>query len=140
MSAAPSRPRWSWTELGGALAVSLALALLTTFPYVRSRLSTPKDQQYLGFVYNPDEPNVHLSWIRQGSEGAVFFRNEFTSEPHVGRFFNLFMLLLGRLARACHATPYQVWAVARVLAGTLLGLAAYLVLLAGVRGRALRQL
>jgi len=44
-----------------------------------------------GFVFNPDEPNVHLSWIDQARQGQS---SSTTLSPptHVGRFFNLFIL------------------------------------------------
>lgn len=134
MSAAAPEPagrarRWRWAEFNYPLAWSAALATLTLLPYLAGASWARPDEQYLGFVFNPDEPNVHLSWIRQASEGVVLFRNEFTSEPHEGRFFNLFMLLTGRAARAGGLTAYQAWAVARLVAIVLFGLACYAALI-----------
>ncbi len=121
----PAPAAFAVRELSWALSFALALAILTSLPYIWALITQRYGYQYLGFVYNPDEPNVHLSWIRQAKEGALFFRNEFTSEPHVGHFFNLFMLALGRLAALLKVSPYAVWAGARVLASIGLCLAAY---------------
>ncbi|NUQ01405.1 MAG: hypothetical protein HUU35_16300, partial [Armatimonadetes bacterium] len=130
MSHAAEEPSTGWrlapAELWWALAWAAALAALTTLPYVIAAGATPSARHYLGFVFNPDEPNVHLSWIRQAAEGAVFLRNEFTAEPHVGRFLNIFMLFAGRLASWLHLSAYQIWAVGRAVAPLLLGVACYL--------------
>lgn len=120
-----TRVRWRWSEFAWALAFAAALAAFTTLPYVWAAASTKGHMQYLGFVFNPDEPNVHLSWIRQAIDGAVFFDNQFTSEPHVGRFFNLFMLGAGRAAARFGLEAYEIWAVARVVSILLLGLVCY---------------
>lgn len=131
---------WSWAELGWVTAWALAVVVLTSVPYALGAARTPPQERYLGYVYNPDEPNVHLSWIRQAQEGAVFLRNEFTSEPHVGRFFNLYMLGLGRLAAALRTDPYRCWAGARLVGGVLLLLACYPALIALTRRRWVRRL
>lgn len=137
---APHRPRWTWDELAWALGFALALATLTTVPYLWGAAQQPYGLVYLGFVFNPDEPNVHLSWIRQAAEGACLLRNGFTSEPHDGRFFNLFMLGAGRLAHWLHATPYQVWAALRVLCAGALTLGVYAALAGFTHDRKLRRL
>ncbi|MBI5832934.1 MAG: hypothetical protein HZB16_11605 [Armatimonadetes bacterium] len=134
-----ARPSFSRRELSWALGFAVAIAVLTSLPYLWALITQKYGYQYLGFVYNPDEPNVHLSWIRQAQEGALFFRNEFTSEPHVGRFFNLFMLALGRLAALAHTTPYAVWAAARVVAAIALCLAIYAAMVPLTRSVRLRR-
>jgi len=137
---AVGQPRtWSFRELNWALGFACALVVLTSLPYVWALLTQKFGYQYLGFVYNPDEPNVHLSWIRQAQEGALFFRNEFTSEPHVGRFFNLFMLVLGRLAALLRVSPYHVWAAARVVAAIGLCLTVYCAMVPLTRSVRLRR-
>jgi len=124
----PGAPRcWRPWELVWAAAWATALAFVTCLPYLYGDVQAAEHGgQYLGFVFNPDEPNVHLSWIEQARQGQVFFHNAFTAEPHVGRFFNLFMLVVGRFAAAAGLTSYQAWAIARVLAAVLLGVACYL--------------
>ncbi len=118
---------WAWVEVWWALGLGFCVAGITALPYLWGQTSAPYGWHYLGFVYNPDDVNVHLSWIRQAAEGATFFRNEFTSEPHTGRFFSLFMLGLGRLAALLHIGPYAVWAAARVVWAVLLVLALWAV-------------
>lgn len=130
-----ARADWGW-----ALGWSGLLALVTTLPYLWAQASAGYGWRYLGFVFNPDEPNVHLSWIRQAADGAVFLRNNFTSEPHVGRFFNLFMLGAGRLAHWTGLTPYQVWAGLRVALACALPLVCFAALGTFTRDRQLRRL
>lgn len=113
---------------------------LTGLPYLFGVALAGDGRHYLGFVYNPDEPNVHLAWIRQAREGRVFLRNEYTHEPHEGRFFNAFMLGLGRLARLLHASPYQVFQGARLAFGFLLLVATYVCVAAFTANRRHRQL
>ncbi len=131
--------RWTWPDLAYALAWSAALAALTAVPYAVAAARAPAGFRYLGFVFNPDEPNVHLSWIRQAAEGAWFFRNEFTSEPHLGRFFNLFMLAVGRAAGALDLSAYQAWAISRLLAVMALGVVCSVALGGLGHGRAWRR-
>lgn len=132
---------WSPWELVWAAAWSTALAVLTCLPYLFGDMQAAEHGgQYLGFVFNPDEPNVHLSWIEQARAGQTFFHNAFTSEAHEGRFFNLFMLVCGRFAAATGLSSYQVWALARVLAVVLLGVGCYVAIAHITSRRRLRWL
>ena len=118
--------RYRVGELLWAGAWSALLAALTCLPYLYGDLqASEQGGQYMGFVFNPDEPNVHLSWIEQAREGDVFFHNAFTSEPHVGRFFNLSMLVCGRAADAAGLSAYQSWFLARIAAVVLFGVVCY---------------
>ncbi|HIE53044.1 MAG TPA: hypothetical protein EYP85_14935 [Armatimonadetes bacterium] len=141
---APPRTVWPWQavtrpEVAWAAAWALLIMVLTCLPYLYGVTLTPYEGVYLGYVFNPDEPNVHLSWIRQAREGRVFFRNEFTSEPHQGRFFNLFFLSLGRLARWGNLSPYWIFQLARLVSGWLLLIVVYLGVAQFTGYRPLRQ-
>jgi len=130
----------SRNEIQWACAWAAFLVGLTCLPYLFGAAIAGYGRHYLGFVYNPDEPNVHLAWIRQAREGRVFLRNEYTHEPHEGRFFNVFMLGLGRLARGLNASPYQVFQAARLVFGFLLLVAVYLCVATFTTNRRHRQL
>lgn len=97
------------------VAVILAVAALTAnFPYILGPFLAPPDHKFMGFVYNPDEQNVYLVWIRQHAEGHLLARNPFTTEgPQVG-FFNLFLFLLGVISRLLHVDPVWLWHISRV--------------------------
>lgn len=62
------------------LTIIAILFFALTLPYLWAWLLSPGDGVYSGFLYNPDDQNVHLSWMRQAHDGAFFFRDLFTTE------------------------------------------------------------
>lgn len=75
-------------------------------------------------VHNfPTDFNFYLSRIRQGIEGNVTVKEQYTSEPHQGSFIHVFYLWLGWLGRWTR-TPWHraadVYHVARIVFGGLL--------------------
>ena len=121
----PTRTLLRPAELRWALSVGAALMVLTVLPYVYAWCLTPPGQQYLWLLYNPDEPNVHLSWIRQAADGQWLLRDACTTGPQQASFLNLFMLGLGRLARVTRLQPVFVYHLARIVSGTALCVALY---------------
>ncbi|HVF84676.1 MAG TPA: hypothetical protein VM821_01740 [Abditibacteriaceae bacterium] len=85
------------------LVLTAVLFLVLTLPYLWAWLLTPGDGVYSGFLYNPDDQNVHLSWARQAHDGAFFFRDLFTTESlQSGErplFTNLLCWAIGVLSR-----------------------------------------
>ena len=49
------------------------MMLLTMLPYLYAFGLTPPGMKYQWLLYNPDEPNVHLAWMRQAFEGHLLF-------------------------------------------------------------------
>lgn len=75
-------------------------------------------------VHNfPTDFNFYLSRIRQGIEGNLTVREQYTSEPHQGSFIHVFYLFLGWLG-AWVRVPWHrsadVYHVARIVFGGLL--------------------
>ena len=75
-------------------------------------------------VHNfPTDYNFYLSRIRQGIEGRLTVKEQYTSEPHNGSFIHVFYLFLGWLG-AWTRTPWHraadVYHVARIVFGGLL--------------------
>lgn len=75
-------------------------------------------------VHNfPTDFNFYLSRIRQGIEGNMTVREQYTSEPHQGSFIHVFYLFLGWLGRWVRV-PWNrsadVYHVARIVFGGLL--------------------
>lgn len=105
-----------WTA--GAAAAIVALSCV---PYLFGWALRPAD--FMGHVYNADDANVHLSWMRQAAEGRFFFTDRFTSEPHQPQFTHLLFLLLGKIA-ALFGGSYRalitVYHAARVVSGWFL--------------------
>jgi hypothetical protein len=83
--------------------------LLITLPYAWAALTVPDGQVWGGLLFNPDDQNVHLSWAKQSQEGALFYRDLFTTENLSDGtrplFINLLTALMGMLS---HVVPL-VW-------------------------------
>ncbi|MDH7570636.1 MAG: hypothetical protein QHJ73_13725, partial [Armatimonadota bacterium] len=114
-------------ELRWAMVASAAIVLLTCVPYLFGWWLRPAD--FMGHVYNADDPNVHLSWMRQAAEGRWLFTDRFTSEEQQPQFTHLLFLLLGKIA-ALFGGSYRaliaVYHCTRVLSGWGLLVAVYL--------------
>lgn len=113
------RERWY------ALTVAFAISLVLAVPYVVAFAMTPPERAFMGHIWNPDEPNVYYSWMRQAADGKMFLQDLFTTEPQDGRFTNAFFLLLGWVARLTGLPIPWVYALARVATSTGLFYALY---------------
>lgn len=87
----------------------------------RGRLQANREFE---LVHNfPTDFNFYLSRIRQGIEGNVTVREQYTSEPHTGSFIHVFYLWLGWLGRWVRVPWHRaadVYHIARVVFGGLL--------------------
>ncbi len=120
-----SRDEWRWAGACAALIVGL-----TCLPYLTARALTPPGMTYTWLLYNPDEPNVHLQWMREARDGRFFFADLFTTERAPDQFSNLFLWALGRLAGLRHAIGMGggvilEYHLARIVSGWLLLVAVY---------------
>ncbi|HHX40748.1 MAG TPA: hypothetical protein GX715_12355 [Armatimonadetes bacterium] len=117
----------SRAELRRVALAAAALIAFTCLPYLWGWLLRPAD--FMGHVYNADDPNVHLAWMRQAAEGRWLFTDRFTSEEQQPQFFHLFYLVLGKVA-GLFGDSYRVlicfYHLARVVGGWLFLMAAYL--------------
>jgi len=98
-------------------------SLAPTFYEITHRDRLPGVREF-ELVHNfPTDFNFYLSRIRQGIEGNVTVREQYTSEPHQGSFIHVFYLWLGWLG-AWSRTPWHraadVYHVARIVFGGLL--------------------
>jgi hypothetical protein len=104
----------------GVYLFALALALLTSVPYLRGQLSTPDGWAYSGAPALPlgavVDYNSHLAKMWQGARGQWDYHLLFTHEPHRGLpLVQGFYVALGALA---HLTPFTlplVYHIARLL-------------------------
>ena len=105
--------------------VSLAIVVAASFPYLIGYGTAPPGYRFIGLTYNIDDACVYLSWMRQAADGHFFLRNLFTTEPQVGRGFNLLFYCLGTFARFAHLPLVAVFHLARIVFGFALLLAVY---------------
>ena len=100
-------------------AISVVLVALLTLPYLWAWLLTPSDGVYSGFLYNPDDQNVHLAWARQAQDGQFFIRDLFTTEwlqnGEKPLFFNVLTMLIGWISRVTTLPLVIVYHAVRVL-------------------------
>lgn len=111
---------WRW-----AATVGVVVMAVTLLPYLYAAWLTPPGQRYVWLLYNPDDPSVHLSWIRQAADGHRLLVDPYTTEPQTARFFNLFMATLGGVVRVSGLSPVTVYHGARLAAGVGLFVALY---------------
>ncbi|NCO32405.1 MAG: hypothetical protein AUJ92_19880 [Armatimonadetes bacterium CG2_30_59_28] len=102
------------------VAFSVGIMLLTMLPYLCAWGITPPGMRYQWLLYNPDEPNVHLAWMRQAADGHAAFVDLFTTEPQPRMFVHLLFLALGLLSRVLHLPLVTTYHAFRILAGILL--------------------
>ncbi len=85
------------------LTICAILLCALSLPYLWAWLLSPGDGVYAGFLYNPDDQNVHLSWARQAHDGASFFRDLFTTESFSNGekplFHNALSWVIGNVSR-----------------------------------------
>jgi hypothetical protein len=123
--------RLSRRELAWSLGRAALFMVATIVPYLVAGGVTPPGFRYTWLLYNPDEPNVHLQWMREAFDGRFFFADLFTTERAPDQFTNVFLWVLGRKAAWTHRlwSGYELIAeyhLARFVAGVLLLVAIYL--------------
>lgn len=110
--------------VGDVWLVWLALAIVTTLPYVLATLRTPAEHTFTGVLGAYDDTFTYFAWIRQGADGHVLLRDLFTSESQPQEFFLPLWSIIGFAARVTGAPVAVIFHVARLLAALLLLMAA----------------
>jgi hypothetical protein len=93
----PTAPR---TRTGGIVALVLtvlAILAVTELPYVYAYRSAPADKVFMGILLNVPDTAQYFSWARE-SMRSFFIENKLTPEHGTAVFFNLYWLVIGRLA------------------------------------------
>ena len=107
------------SELRWVMLTTTAVMAVTCLPYLLGYAIAPPGMHFQGLIYNPDDPNVYLSWMRQASEDHLTFSDLFTTEPHPANLFNVFFLSLGLISRWLHLPLILAYHLARVVFGWL---------------------
>ena len=120
MKATITRREIVWVLLG-----AVVVAGLTMLPYIRAVQLTPTRHQFAGFISAVDDGNAYLSWIRQASEGRWLLRNPYTIKAQNPHFFNILLVLLGKICAATGLAPIIVFHAARLVASVFMLYAFY---------------
>jgi hypothetical protein len=118
-----------------AAAVGLALAAVTTAPYVAAARHPPPGAVFSGVFFYQDDMYQYLSFVEQASRGALAFVNKWDPQPNPPVVVNVEWWAAGILARLLGGSPVLGFHALRVLAilGLLAGVAR-LLSAAGVAG------
>ena len=81
------------------LPVWLALALLTTAPYLIASFRAPRGYVFTGILTAYDDTFTYLAWMRQSAEGRVLLCDLYASEQHDCVFFFPLWVVLGFASR-----------------------------------------
>ena len=87
--------------------------------YLAGLALTPEGQRFGGFLYNPDDPYVYLSWMRQAFEGHILFRNLFTLEFQRGVSFHVLFLAMGSASALLHLPLIVIYHTGRFVFGVV---------------------
>jgi hypothetical protein len=96
--------------------VTAAILAVTSLPYTFAYLSAPSDRVFAGIMLNVPDTAQYLSWAREFSH-SLLIENKLTPEAGGALFFNLFWLVVGRLAVGLDVDLAQMLQITRPLAG-----------------------
>jgi hypothetical protein len=102
-------------ELVSVLLWAAVVVVLAGLPYALAVSWEGPQRHFAGFLWGPDEGNVYLSYIRQASEGALVFTNQYTTSYQDPHFVNAFFLVLGWACQGLGLQPIQVFHLARLV-------------------------
>lgn len=116
-------------------AVALALALVTTAPYLAAALRPPAGAVFTGAFFYQDDMYQYFSFVEQAARGELVFANKFDPRPHRPAVVNVEWWLAGILARILGDSPVVGFHALRVLAiVAMMAGAARLLAAAGLEG------
>lgn len=102
-----------WKLIGLIIIFFIGLSLFFWFWQNAHR---PAQSIYLGTQYiNWQDTSVYYSWINQAKSGAWSFYDLFTSEPHPPFFFDIFWLILGKLAKLFSLSEIVIYQLAKIV-------------------------
>jgi hypothetical protein len=116
-------------------AVALALAAVTTAPYLVAAARPPAGAVFSGAFFYQDDFFQYLSFVEQAGRGRVVFANKFDPRPHAPAVVNVEWWAAGILARVLGDSPALGFHALRLLAiAAMTAGAARLLGAAGARG------
>ena len=98
------------------LLLSAVVIAITSLPYLWNYFERPAGTIYTwSGIYNPGDMPVYYSYIEQVRQGHYTFIDLFTGENQPHRFFNIYWLAVGLLAKLFNLAPPIAFHLARVL-------------------------
>lgn len=95
---------------------SLALIIVTGLPYVIGYIFAPSDLIYNGLhAINTGDTTVYYSYIKQGTQGNIFYKDLFTSEQQNTGTFNIVWFTVGLIGRLFGLSVPTAFHVGRLL-------------------------
>ena len=113
------------SELRWVASLALAVALLSSLPYLVVTLTTPAELRFGGALVTPIDAQSYFAKMRQGYDGAWLFRLPYTANDEPDAFVYTFYLALGHLARVFGLTLTAAYHLARGLGGWALLMTVY---------------
>jgi hypothetical protein len=126
-------------EHGLAVAIGLALAIVTTLPYLYAWSAQPPGRVFMGFFFLGDDANTYLAKMRQGWEGSWLWTNRYSTEPSPGAYFFTWWLALGHVAALLHLSLMAAFQAVRVGGAVALMAASWVFIRTFVEGAAARR-
>ena len=115
----------SRSELKWVFGYSLALAAITSLPYLVAARNQGADWRFTGFLFGVEDGNSYIAKMLSGYQGAWLFRTPYTTVEQPGVLAFLPYLLLGKLAGGSHDFSILAFHTLRVIALPLLVLATH---------------
>jgi hypothetical protein len=120
----PSKTRIAPQEWRFVIVLGFILLALTLIPFIYGYVSTPKDQQFVGLVFNVPDHLQYFSWYRE-FQHSITIENKLTPEPTKPIFFNLLWWVLGNLGKLSGMDVTQIFQLFRWFAGAVFILTVY---------------
>ena len=113
------------SELNWALGYSVALAIVTSLPYLLAGRNQGADWRFTGFLFGVEDGNSYIAKMLGGYQGAWLFRTPYSTVDQRGVLAFLPYLVLGKLAGSSHETMVIAYHALRLIGLPLLVLATY---------------
>jgi hypothetical protein len=128
-----------WQQWRLPIVTGLALAIVTSVPYLYAYAVQPAGHVFMGFFYLGDDANTYLAKMRQGWEGSWAWQNRYTTESSPTAYLFMFWIVLGHLAALLNLPLIVVFHLARVAAAFALMAAAWFMICHFIEDRAARR-
>src|ERR1700736_5899970 len=115
---AVSRGRGGAVEAVVVTGLTLGVLVVTALPYLYGYLVAGADRVFMCIVMNVPDTAQYFSWARE-SQHALLIENKLTPEHGDAVYFNLFWLVVGRLAAMLGLGIAETTQVVRPLAGAV---------------------
>lgn len=126
MSSQPiSTPMISRSEIRWVAILTLLVTSLTALPYIYAQVAAPAGYTFGGVMINPEDGNTYLAKIREGYDGDWLYRSVYSPDNEPAILGHNLYLLIGQFARLIQLPIIWAYHLARILAGSLLLVAAY---------------